>query len=146
MNMCILESIVELLSGAKNLLFLPISVHDFSWVYHSVFGTWDCGRKSYDKKGNFWTKTDRFFFRRQSIALDELIKYDVHFFVEKFLHEIYQFESFKGLTTSVVRCTLKPKMLVESSTIVISENRHVSGSHYKGDRTKKNIFFFFIAF
>ena len=27
------------------LLFLPISVHDFSWVYHSVFHTWDYSRE-----------------------------------------------------------------------------------------------------
>ena len=51
------------------------------------------------------------FFRQQSIALDELIKgYVIHFLVEKFLHEINQFESLKGLTTSVVRYTLKPKI------------------------------------
>ena len=32
-------------------------------------------------------------------GLDELIKVDtIHFLVEKFLHEIYQFESLKGLT------------------------------------------------
>ena len=51
-----------------------------------------------------------FFFRRQSIAVDELVKVNViHFLVEKFLHEINHFESLKGLTTSVVRYTLKPK-------------------------------------
>jgi len=47
----------------------------------------------------------------RSIALDELINaYVIHFLVEKFLHEIYQFESLKGLTTSVVRYALKPKI------------------------------------
>ena len=52
-----------------------------------------------------------YYFRRQSFALDEPIKaYVIHFLVEKFLHEIYQFESLKGLTTSVVRYTLKPKI------------------------------------
>ena len=51
------------------------------------------------------------FFRRQSIALEELIKvYVIHFLVEKFLHEIYQFERVKGLKTSVVRYTLQPKI------------------------------------
>ena len=51
------------------------------------------------------------FFPRQSIALDELIEvYVVHFLVEKFLQQMYQFESLKGLTTSVVRYTLKPKI------------------------------------
>ena len=51
------------------------------------------------------------FFRRQSIALDELIKvYVIQFLVEKFLYEMYQFESLKRLTTSVVRYTLKPKI------------------------------------
>ena len=48
------------------------------------------------------------FFRRQSIALDELIKVQViHFLVEKFLHEIYQFESLKGLTTNGTYCNQK---------------------------------------
>ena len=50
-------------------------------------------------------------FPRQPIAFDELIKiYVIHFLVEKFIHEIYQFESLKGLATSVVRYTLKPKL------------------------------------
>ena len=63
------------------------------------------------KKSTFELRQIDFFFRRQSIAFDELIKvYVIHFFVQKFLHEIYQFESLKGLTTSVVRYTLKPKI------------------------------------
>ena len=52
------------------------------------------------------------FFRLQSKALDELIKiYVIYFLVEKFLHEMYQFESLKGLTTSVVRYILKQKYI-----------------------------------
>ena len=63
------------------------------------------------KKSTFELRQIYFFFRQQLIALDELIKvYVIHFWVEKFLHEIYQFESLKGLTVSVVRYTLKPKI------------------------------------
>ena len=63
------------------------------------------------KKSTFELRQIDIFFRRQSMAFDELIKvYVIHFFVQKFLHEIYQFESLKGLTTSVVRYTLKPKI------------------------------------
>jgi len=49
-----------------------------------------------------------------STAVDSFWKVDVSMghplSVEKFLHEVYQFENLKGLTTSVVRCTLKPKI------------------------------------
>ena len=41
------------------------------------------------KKSTFELRQIDFFFRRQSIAFDELIKvYVIHFFVQKFLHEI----------------------------------------------------------
>ena len=63
------------------------------------------------KKSTFELRQIDFIFREHSIDLDELIKvYVIRFLVEKFLHEIYQFESLKGLTTSVVRYTLKPKI------------------------------------
>jgi len=65
----------------------------------SSFLSDDVRNLAYGKKIHFWTNTDRFYFRRHSIALDELIKvYVINFLVEKFLHEIYQFESLKGLT------------------------------------------------
>ena len=60
--------------------------------------TWPTAKKSTIEQGQIDG-----FLRRQSIALDELIKvYLIQFLVERFLHEIYQFESLKGLTTSVV--------------------------------------------
>ena len=62
------------------------------------------------KKSTVELRQIDFFFQRQSITLDELIKvYVIHLLVEKFLHGIYLFESLKGWTTSVVRYTLKSK-------------------------------------
>ena len=50
------------------------------------------------KKSTFELRQMYFFFRRQSIALDELIEvYVIHFLVENFLQEMYQFKSFKGV-------------------------------------------------
>ena len=51
--------------------------------------TWPTAQKS-----AFELRQIDFFFRRQSIGLDDLITvYVINIFVEKFLHEIYQFES-----------------------------------------------------
>ena len=63
------------------------------------------------KKSTFELRQIDFCFRRQSIALDELNKaYIIRFSVEIFLHEIYLFGNLKGLTTSVVMYTMKPKI------------------------------------
>ena len=71
----------------------------------------DVRKLAYGKKKQLLNYDIEFVFRRQSIALDELIKwYSIHFLVQKFLHEVYQFESFKGLTTSVVRYLLKQNL------------------------------------
>ena len=59
--------------------------------------TWPMGKKS-----TFELRQMNFFFPLQLVALDELIKvYIIHFLVEKFLHEIYQFENLKELKTSI---------------------------------------------
>ena len=126
----------------------------FSWVYHSVFRTYDCGREWYQmclinfkssliakklelilcsflsgdvrklaygkKKINFWTKTDRIFFWRQSIALDELIiVYDIHFFGTKILSWGIPVWKFQGVDN------FSSKIHTETKSRPIQTVRHI---------------------
>ena len=97
---------IYLLNFKSSLIAKEIGVYPLVLSKVMMLETWPTAKKS-----TFELRQIYFFFRRQSMGLDELMKVSfIRFLVEKFLHDIFLIESLKGSTTSVVIYTLKPKI------------------------------------